>query len=317
MKPSRFRTLLIGLTAGVVYAFLVMLLVTASHKNVSIGYIFVLPLIMGAIPVLFSTKEQLKAYYYYLLLPWGIVFTFFFLCFVGGFEGMICLTIIVGPFLALGTLGAFLFRIIKLEEQGKGTRLYASLLLPLSFLLIESNLEPKDQFHTVKTTIEINAVKPAIWTNIKNIRDIKPAEVSTHFVHIIGIPKPLDGRLDKEGVGGIRHITWEKGIKFQEIIKSWNEGNGFSYAIKVDPASIPPSTLDEHVMIGGRYFDVVEGSYQIDSMGNKRSRVTLTCTYRITTHLNFYSKLWADFILNDFNKMILEVVKKRSESSLK
>lgn len=314
MEKSRLRTILVGLTAGVVYAFLVTLLVTYNHANVSIAYIFILPLILGAIPVLLSTKEQLHSYSTYLLLPWGITLTFFFFCLVFGFEGMICLMIIIAPFLALGTVGAFIYRLIKLKKQGKGTRLYFSLAIPVLVLFIEMNIQPSDQIYTVTTSIEIGADRAEVWDNVKNVKDIQSEEIETHFVHVIGVPKPLNGELDKEEIGGVRSITWEKGIKFEEKIKSWEEGIGFAYDINVDPESIPPTTLDEHVMIGGRYFDVLEGSYHIDDLGQSMSLVTLTCTYRVTTNLNFYSKWWADFILDDFNQMILEVIKKRSES---
>lgn len=218
------------------------------------------------------------------------------------------------PFLLLGTLGAFIFRLIKLKNEGNGTKLYISLLIPFLVLAIESNFQVTDQYHIVRTTIEIDANKTKVWKNIKNVINIKPREITTHFVHLIGIPKPLNGQLDNNGVGGIRHITWEKGIKFEEKIKKWDEGNGFSYDINVDQKSIPPTTLDEHVMIGGKYFDVVEGSYRIDKISNTKNLVTLTCKYRVTTSLNLYSKLWADFIIDDFNKMILEVIKKRSEA---
>lgn len=68
-------------------------------------------------------------------------------------------------------------------------------------------------------------------------------------------------------------------------------------------------------MIGGRYFNVLKGSYKIDSIAPQKSLVILSCTYRVTTNLNWYSKLWADFILNDFNKMILEIIEKRSEKA--
>jgi hypothetical protein len=316
MKPSRLKTLLIGLVAGVAYAFLAMFIVTISHHNVSIGYIFILPIILGAIPVLFSTKEQLQSYTTYLLLPWGIVMTFFFLSYIRGFEGMICLVMIVAPFLLLGTLGAFIFRLIKLKQEGKGRKLYVSLLLPFMVLIVESNFQVEDQYHTVTTSIEVNAEKLKVWENIKNVKNIKTTEINTHFIHLIGIPKPLNGELDKNGIGGVRSITWEKGIRFKEIIKTWSEGNGFGYDIKVDPQSIPPTTLDEHVMIGGKYFDVIEGSYKIDSVSRTKNIVTLTCKYRITTNLNFYSKLCADYVLNDFNEMILEVIKKRSETEL-
>jgi hypothetical protein len=313
MKPSKLRTLLIGLFAGVAYAFIAMFIVNANHNNVSIGYIFTLPLILGAIPVLFSTKEQLQSYKTYLLLPWGIVMTFFVLSYVSGFEGMICLVMIVAPFLLLGTLGAFVFRLIKLKQEGKGTKLYVSLLLPFIVLLGENNIQVTDQFHTVSTSIEINSEKTKVWENIKNVRNIKSREIESHFIHFIGIPKPLNGELDKNALGGIRSITWDKGIKFKEIIKTWDEGNGFAYDIKVDPNSIPPTTLDEHVMIGGKYFDVIEGSYKIDNLSETKNIVTLTCKYRVTTNLNFYSRFCADYVLNDFNEMILEVIKKRSE----
>ena len=96
-------------------------------------------------------------------------------------------------------------------------------------------------------------------------------------------------------------------------MKTWDSGIEFTYDIKVDPKSIPPTTLDEHVMIGGRYFDVIEGGYKVESIGPRKSLVTLNCKYRVTTSLNFYSKLWADFVLNDFNETVLEVIKKRSE----
>ena len=313
MFKSRLITLFIGLLGGVVYAFIVMLLITAAHRNVSITYIFSLPIILGAIPVLFSTKEQLKSYKSYLLMPWGITLTFFFLCYIMRFDGMICLIVIVAPFLVLGTLGAFLYRLFKLKLKGKGSSLYASLLLPLIVFMIEENIQPTNEFHTVLSTIEVESDRRNVWKNIKNVESIKSEEIETHFVHVIGIPKPLNGALDKEGVGGVRSIVWEKGIKFEEKIITWNEGYGFSYDINVDPKSIPPRTLDEHVMIGGKYFDVVAGSYNIVPKGSNRCLVELSCTYRITTNFNFYSKVWADYIIEDFNAMILEVVRKRSE----
>lgn len=313
MKKSRLRTLLIGLVAGVAYAFISMLIVTHFHENVSLSYIFILPIILGAIPVLFSTREQLSAYKSYIILPWLITFTFFLISYLTAFEGMICLVIIVAPFLLLGSLGAFIFLLIKLKRKGNGNKLYVSLLFPMLFLLIETQFQPTDQIHTVTTTMEINANKAKVWENIKNVRDIQAEELDLHFVHIIGVPRPLNGELDQEGLGGIRHISWEKGIQFEEKITNWEEGTGFSYEINVDPNSIPPKTLDEHVMVGGRYFDVLHGSYKIEQINLAKSLVTLTCTYRVTTNFNIYCKWWADFILDDFNVMILEVIKKRSE----
>lgn len=313
MKPSRFRTFLIGLAAGVAYAFLGMLFVSYTESAVSVSYIFILPVVLGAIPVLFTTREQLRSYMDFLVLPWIVVLTFFMLSFLSGFEGMICLVIIFGPFILLGSLGAFIYSLLLHKRKGNKTPLYASLLLPFLFLSVEKSFIAKDRFYTVTTSIEVNAHCSTVWSNVKNVKDIGPDEISTHFVHLIGVPRPLNGQLDREGVGATRSIIWEKGIKFQEKIMRWEEGKGFEYNIIVDPKSIPPTTLDEHVMIGGKYFDVIAGGYRIDSIARNKCRVALRCTYRVTTNLNFYARWWADFMLNDFNEMILEIIKKRSE----
>ena len=37
----------------------------------------------------------------------------------------------------------------------------------------------------------------------------------------------------------------------------------FHMIFNVDPNSIPPKALDEDVMIGGKYFDLVSGIYKI------------------------------------------------------
>ena len=69
LQSEKLKTLTIDLILGIIYAFGVMLMITYFHKNVSISYIFILPLILGATPFLLSTKEQLPSYKAYLLLP--------------------------------------------------------------------------------------------------------------------------------------------------------------------------------------------------------------------------------------------------------
>lgn len=314
MNRKRLKVLFIGVLLGVVYAFLTMLLVQQTHLTVSIGYIFGVPVVLGALPVLLSTENQLKSYMVYMIAPWLSTLTFFYLSFITDFEGLICLVIIIGPFLILGCLAAFFVRLHTLKTKGDNSKkLYISLSLPLIILLIESFITPNDYYGTVTTKIIIDAPKEVVWENIKNVKDIDSREIETHFIHQIGIPKPLNGELNYEGVGGIRHITWEKGLSFNEKITHWDEGNGFSYDIIVNPDDIPPKTLDEHVMIGGKYFDAVRGGYKIRELAKNKQEITLTSTYRITSTVNLYGQLWTDFIFDDFHHMILEVIKKRCE----
>ena len=312
---KRIKTLLIGISLGVAYAFCAMLIVQFSQKTISVGYIFTLPLVLGVIPVLLSTKAQLGNYLTYIIAPWISVLTFSFLSLISGFEGLICLVIIIGPFLVLGSLGAYGSRLIKLKYDGDNSKkLYLSLVLPFVVLVVESFSIPQDHYGNVATTIIVESDKLTVWENIKNIRSIKESEIMPHFIHLIGIPKPVNGELDIEGVGATRSITWQKGLKFKEVVTRWDEGVGFEYDIIVNPDDIPPNTLDEHVIIGGQYFDAVSGSYSIRELDESTQEVTLSSTYRITSTVNFYGKYWTDFIFDDFHKTILEVVKSRSES---
>ncbi|MEZ4851683.1 MAG: hypothetical protein R3B93_24340 [Bacteroidia bacterium] len=105
-----------------------------------------------------------------------------------------------------------------------------------------------------------------------------------------------------------------KNLIFKEQITKWNEGIGSEYDIIVNPDDIPPKTLDEHVMVGGQYFDVVKGSYSIMEINESTQEVTLRSTYRITSTVNLYGKFWTDFIFEDFHEMILEVIKQRCEN---
>ncbi len=311
---KRLKILLLGISLGVIYAFITMLIVQQSHKTVSIGYVFALPVVLGALPVILSTKDQLKNYLLYILAPCISVLTFFYLSFITGFEGTICLVIIVGPFLIVGCLAAFIFRIIKLKSEGDNSKpLYVSLSFPILILLFESLITPTKYIGTVQNSILVKADRQTAWNNIKNVQNINAEEIQPHFIHKIGIPKPINGELDFEGIGATRKITWEKGLKFKEVITKWSNKNSFEYDIIVNPEDIPANTLDEHVMIGGQYFDAIKGGYKIETINETTQKITLSSTYRITSTVNFYGKFWTDYIFNDFHEMILEIIKTRCE----
>ncbi|MBC3540900.1 hypothetical protein ACFSC6_22435 [Rufibacter sediminis] len=313
-KRYKFRNVY-GIVLAALYGIVFLLIISENHTLVSISYVFILPLIIGTIPVLFSTKEQLLTFKSLILIPWGSIFLFVLLAFALKLEGIICLVIIVAPFILLGTLAAFIVRIVRLYYHGPKTPLYSTLLLPLVFLVVEQNMTPADAFQTVTTTLEINAPQATVWEHLKQVKNIQPHEIQPHFIHQINVPKPVTGYLDHEGKDGTRYISWDKGIQFKFDIQEWHEGQGFTYLVKLDEHSIPPNTLDEHVMLGGEFFDVVKGAYHITPLTSGKSLLTLTSTYRVTTTFNFYCTWWADFLMDDLHKMILEVIKTRSETT--
>jgi uncharacterized protein YajQ (UPF0234 family) len=67
-------------------------------------------------------------------------------------------------------------------------------------------------------------------------------------------------------------------------------------------------------MVGGKYFDVLEGRYELESIGKNQVTLHLTSQFRLSTNFNFYSGLWSKLIMRDIQKNILEIIKERCEA---
>ena len=100
---------------------------------------------------------------------------------------------------------------------------------------------------------------------------------------------------------------------FVETITDWRPQEALSFDIKADTGSIPPTTLDEHVTVGGPYFDVLEGRYRIERGGEGTVLLQLSSVHRLSTRFNFYSGVWTDFIMRDIQNNILGIIKHRCE----
>jgi hypothetical protein len=81
------------------------------------------------------------------------------------------------------------------------------------------------------------------------------------------------------------------------------------------PNSFPEGSLDEHVKIGGQYFDLYDTTFNLVPISSDLTRLEIISHYRVTTGVNFYSVPIARFIAHDFMSTILHLYKLRSERS--
>lgn len=116
---EKYKLLLIGISLGVVYGLFTRLIFDEKATLASITYLFLIPTILGMIPLIFANDAQLRSYRNIIFIPWLCVATFFLTMFLLGIEEIICLLILGGPFFILGTLGGLLFRFIQLRQQKK------------------------------------------------------------------------------------------------------------------------------------------------------------------------------------------------------
>ena len=316
MFLKRNRSITTGALLGVPYGLLARWLFALDGTRdyleiMSVAFIFLVPMVLGGITVYYGTDTQRQSRSFQVTGPWVTVFVFLLINLVLGMEALLCVIMLLPAFMFSASVGGIIMGIILRSRQRPQT-LKVVLFLPLLVGLAEANIEGTQGIYEVETAIIINSGKSVIWEEVKCIQDIKEDELAWTLSHAIGIPKPLNAALSSEGVGGERKITWDRGIAFTEHISSWRPEETFTYNIAID--TIPINAVDKHIEVGGKYFDIISGGYKIDELSPSQCQVTLHTQYEVSTRFNFYSRFWADFIIDDFHQAILKLAKTRIES---
>jgi hypothetical protein len=123
----------------------------------------------------------------------------------------------------------------------------------------------------------------------------------------------VEATLSHEGIGGVRHATFTGGVLFIETIDVWQPKQRLAFSIQAQTDKIPPTTLDEHVRVGGPFFDVLHGEYRLEPLSDGVVRLHLSSQQRLSTDFNWYARLWSGATMSDLQGRILKVVKVRCE----
>lgn len=289
----------------------------AVFVPMTVGFLFLVPLALGFLVVWLGERDAGWSWWQWVVIPWAPAFTALGAALLLAWEGIICIFLwapLVMIMSSLGGLVAGLWRRWR-RRRAPASALLGVLLLPFAFAPWESRLSTGDEIRAVETSIDIAADPDTVWNEIVEVRPIARAEQGRRLVHMIGFPHPIEARTIGRGVGSVRHATFEGGVLFVETVTRYEPGKRLSFSIRADPNSIPQQTLDEHVTVGGPYFDVLDGDYAIELLTPATVRLYLTSRHRLSTHFNLYAGAWTDFILRDVQENILDVVRHRAESA--
>jgi hypothetical protein len=229
------------------------------------------------------------------------------------FEGFICLIFAAPIALICGIVGGVTAGFVHRSKQNKKITILSVAFAPLLVLAVELHIPEHFETRSVETSILIHATASTIWNNIKQVDTIQPDELPPSWARRIGFPRPIAATLSHEGVGGVRHAAFAGNLVFTETIDHWDPQRDLSFSIKANTDSIPPTTLDQHVTIGGPYFDVLEGEYTLEPVSDGTIRLHLRSRERLSTHFNAYAGLWTDAVMHDIQNSILQVIKMRCE----
>lgn len=282
----------------------------------TVSFLLGVPIALGAVTAHFIPVEKFG--WRVFGAPGLTVFLFIISAFIFHLEGLICL-IIIGPiFFILASLGAWLYQLIagQLPPRRDKTLVVAAFaLLPFLAIGIENRFDNPDDFRRVENSVLIAAPAAVVWQHIIRVAPIGAADLGHSLIDDIGFPRPIEATLTREGVGGVRHATFERGVEFIETVDDWQPLRRLSFSIVPNTATIPPTTFDEHVIVGGRFFDVLRGTYELRPAGPGRTLLVLHSQQRLSTHLNWYAGLWTGWVMSEIQGRILTVLKHRCEAA--
>jgi len=319
MKKSTLRTTLIAFAIPTLYA--VFLRVFYGIKTwdelfgvMTVTFLFLLPTIVGALTVYLSSEENAKKHSYKVFAPWIPIFLFLIITIALEIEGWACWLMILPLFLFASTIGGFIGSYLKLRKRNDRLNVSILVLLPFVISPLESLIETIPGNYEAYTYIDIEAPTEKIWDNVTSVSEIKEKDDKGYLSNFLGFPRPVKAELDFEGVGAFREAIFTNGLVFNETVTEYVDNKKMVFTIKANTYDIPSTTLDEHILIGGDYFDVLNGTYELEDLGNGIHRLHLYSHFKMKTTFNFYAGWWGKWIMKDIQNNILRIEKERSET---
>ena len=281
----------------------------------SLTFLFCLPTIMGALTVYFSSEENSKVTWYKTLTPWIPIILFFLYTFTFHIEGWACWIMISPLFLLASSVGGHIGGYLKNRKKNNERFISALVLLPFFISPIENMIGSIPGTYKAYTYIDIQAPAEKIWDNVTRVQEIEEEQDKGWLTKSLGFPRPIKAELNFLGVGAYRKAIFTNGLVFHETVSEYIDKKKMVFAIKAYPHEIPSTTMDEHVVIGGEYFDVLNGTYELEQLNASTYRLHLYSHFKLSTTFNFYASWWARWIMQDIQNNILQVEKNRAEKN--
>jgi hypothetical protein len=275
------------------------------------AFVMLVPFMLGMLAV-YLQPPGARSLASSLIAPWLPLLVFVAGTAVLLIEGSICIVMALPIFLALASFGGLTAWLALKFFQPSRASMGGVLLLPLLAGAFERQLPPPPILRVADADIHIQASPEAVWKLINNARDVRPQEMSGGLAWRIGVPYPVEAVTMKTDQGRVRKLRWQGGVAFDEPILDWQENRYIRWRYVFDQSSFPPGTFDEHVLIGGKHFDLIDTSYRLTPEGDG-TRLAIRVSYRISTRFNAYADAWGRWLVGNAADSILGFYKQRSE----
>ncbi|MFT3704501.1 MAG: hypothetical protein QM802_19190 [Agriterribacter sp.] len=315
LYPVCFATVY-GLILRIVYGFLGDIV-----SIMGIGFLILAPVAIGFLTVFLWPKKYYLTPIAAFFVPSITSLVILLITILIEVEGAICWVMIFPFFAVAAGVGGLIARRYrkyvpeKAEfdfEKDETLKVSFVLFIPLFAGLIEGNRTSNRDDYTISRSIVIETPVSNVWHELTHINDISAKEKKYSLATMLGFPKHLQTTLDSLCVGGKRKAVYEKGLYFDETIASFEKEKSLVLNIKTAPDKIPPTVMDEHVLIGGEHIDILQDKYILEPLSANSCRITLSSHFYINTPINWYAGIWARYMMKDMLQDEIELIKDRS-----
>lgn len=307
------------IAAGVLYGLLLRVLVTAvpglTNGAMSVAFLLGTPFAVGAITV-YGWCDEKSGFLEWIVRPAVSIVLMLLGCAVTLLEGSICLVMMAPLFLALGSAGGVFMGLLRTLWGWRRSQLGAVAVLPFLLALGDEHIALHERQQELRQSVEVQAPPAVVWQQILNARSIRPDELPFSWTHLIGVPKPLEGVNVQTAAGEVRFSKWERGVAFRGRVTDRQEHVAIRWHYEFDPHSFPEGSMDDHVAIGGRYFDLHDTTFHLTPLAGNRTLLEIVAHYRVSSSVNFYALPVARVLGNDFLHTILGLYQRRSEKAV-
>lgn len=315
---TKLRNTIIAFGVPTVYAIILRIFFGVNTWDnlfsvMSLTFLFLLPTIVGVLTVYLLDEEKVKKVSYRVLAPWLPISLFLLITLALSIEGWACWIMALPLFLVTSSIGGLIGGHLKLKKIKNRLNTLIIFLLPLFISPLESMIESVPGIYEAYTFIDIDASAEKIWSNVTRVREITEKEDKGFLSAFLGFPRPVRAELDFEGEGAFREAIFTNGLTFNETVTEYKDQEKMVFTIKANTQDIPSATLDKHILIGGDYFDVLNGTYELERIGTQKYRLHLYSHFKMNTTFNFYAGWWGKWIMKDIQNNILRIEKARAE----
>jgi len=286
-------------------------------ETMSGSFALLTPIAISAVTVFVAELRARRTWAYYFWLGALANVLFVVGTFLVHIEGLICVILAAPLFTIIGGVAGLIVGAVFRWTRWMRRATYCFALLPVVMGVYEHYVPLPQNVHTIQRTIAIAAPRVDVWDQLMTAPEIRPDEVGDGLMYRIGVPLPqsaLTGELPDNSL--VRQIRMGKGIQFDQVATAtdWECFRRVRWTYRFTPESFPPRALDDHVRIGGKYFDLIDTQYSLLAVGNRMTILRVSISYRVSTRYNWYAQPLAELFVSNFEEIALRFYARRAEA---